>query len=137
MFVVSWRELVQRAGPFRKQFALESLTDLHEALEARNQKLVITFLTLQEFISLEVKNNIQQIVIEEDVTYDEQVQLQNIQKIAFETNIKLYSKIDSTLTDFQKSIALFAGQNMIFTEFRKKIEKNLSKNTTPKLFSPT
>lgn len=126
MFAVSWRELVQRAGPFRKQFALESLTNLQESLQARNQELVITFLTLQEFVSLEVENNIHQIVIEEEPTYDEQLQFEHIKKIAAEKTIKLVSKIDSTLTDFHESIGIFESRNIIFTEFRKKIEKSIS-----------
>ena len=125
IFVISWRDLVQRAGSFRKQFALESVSQLQESLEARNQKLIITFLTLQEFITLEVKNNIQQIAIEEDVNYEEQIHFQNIKKIALEKNIKLLSKIDSTLTDFEKTWPVFKTKNIIFTEFRKQIEKNI------------
>lgn len=125
IFVVSWRDLIQRAGPFRKQFALESLVNLQQQLAAKNQQLVITFRTLQEFISLEVKNNIQQIVLEEDVNYEEQVQFQNIKKIAAEKNIIVQSSVDSTLTEFWTTLPVFDKENMIFTEFRKKVEKNL------------
>ncbi|MBC7369953.1 MAG: DASH family cryptochrome [Bdellovibrionaceae bacterium] len=130
MFVISWRDLVRRAGPFRKQFALECLSDLQASLKLRNQELIITCLPLQEFIGHEIKNSIQQIVIDEDVNHEESVQFENIKTICFAANIKLYSKIDSTLTDFQKTVPIFenksASKNFTFTEFRKEIEKTLS-----------
>jgi deoxyribodipyrimidine photo-lyase len=126
LFVVSWADLVNRAGKFRKQFLIESLNDLKQQLKAFDQKLYITHKTLPEFIINEVHNNIQKIYIEADVNYEEQIQLEKIKEIAQSSGIHFTSIIDSTLSEFEATFKLFENKNIIFTDFRKKVEKNLS-----------
>lgn len=143
LFVVSWRDLVRRTGHFRQQFLIESLVDLNLQLKAFNQKLYITNITLPEFILNEVNNNIQKVYIEEDVNFEEQIQFEAIQKMARSSAIHLISTKDSTLTEFEATFKLFENRNMIFTDFRKKVEKKLTlrvlKNKIekiPKYFEP-
>jgi deoxyribodipyrimidine photo-lyase len=126
LFVVSWRDLVKRAGQFRQQFLIESLVDLNLKLKAFDQKLYLTNITMPEFILNEINNSIQKIYIEEDVNFEEQNQLQHIQKIVQSSALQLVTNKDSTLTDFEESFNFFKTKNIIFTEFRKKVEKKLS-----------
>jgi deoxyribodipyrimidine photo-lyase len=126
LFVVSWADLACRAGKFRKQFLIESLVDLQQQLKAFDQKLYITSHTLLQFIVNEANSNIQKIYIEEDVNFEEQVLIEKIKKIAQSSGINFTSIKDSTLTEFEATFELFGNKNIIFTDFRKKVEKKLS-----------
>ena len=126
LFVVSWADLACRAGKFRKQFLIESLIDLQQQLKIFDQKLYLTHHTLLQFIVNEGNNNIQKIYIEDDVNYEEQIQIEKIKKIAQSSGINFTSIKDSTLTEFEATFELFENKNIIFTDFRKKVEKKLS-----------
>ena len=114
----------KKTGSFRFQFLVESLTDLHEELLSIGSKLLIlkgdTATVLEELIK---KYDITKIYCKQEVAYAEKNRLAAVEKIAW----KLLCTVEtfSTSTLFHASDLPFPLKNIpeIFTDFRKKVEK--------------
>ena len=126
----------KRTGSFRFQFLLESLTDLNEQLISIGSKLLVlkgdTTTVLEELIK---KYNVSKIYCKQEVAFEEKVRLAAVEEIAW----KLLCTVEtfSTSTLFHASDLPFPLKNIpeIFTDFRKKVEKesNVRKiSETPK-----
>ena len=126
----------KRTGSFRFQFLLESLTDLNEQLISIGSKLLVlkgdTATVLEELIK---KYNVSKIYCKQEVAFEEKVRLAAVEEIAW----KLLCTVEtfSTSTLFHASDLPFPLKNIpeIFTDFRKKVEKesNVRKiSETPK-----
>ncbi len=114
----------KKTGSFRFQFLLESLTDLNEQLISIGSKLVVlkgdTATVLEELIK---KYNVSKIYCKQEVAYGEKVRLAAVEEIAW----KLLCTVEtfSTSNLFHASDLPFPLKNIpeIFTDFRKKVEK--------------
>ena len=114
----------KKIGSFRFQFLLESLTDLNEQLISIGSKLLVlkgdTATILGELIK---KYDVSKIFCKQEVAYEEKVRLAAVEEIAW----KLLCTVEtfSTSTLYHTSDLPFPLKNIpeVFTEFRKKVEK--------------
>ena len=114
-----------KTGNFRAQFLLESLTDLDASLRALGSGLIILFgkpeIELYEFAK---KNKVQKVYAKKEVTYEEKLTEEAVEKELWKAHCSLEKFSTSTLYHAQDLPFTIKDIPDIFTTFRKKIEKD-------------
>ena len=114
----------KKVGNIRLKFLLESLTDLHQQLKALGSTLIVLKGNTTDLMSELIKKyNVSKIYCKQEVSYEEKERLAKVEVVAW----KLFCTVEtfSTSTLFHASDLPFPLKNIpeIFTDFRKKIEK--------------
>ena len=116
-----------KTGVFRTNFLLESLQDLKKQLQNYGSDLFVYKGKTEEILS----NLVQELEIEtvfssKEVTYEEINLEGKVNEILLKTTTKLDLTFQQTLFDFDELPFKLKDLPNIFTEFRKKVEKNLA-----------
>lgn len=115
-----------RVGPFRYKFLTESIFDLKTNLKAKGQDLVIRYGETDDVLcELCTKHQITKIYLEKPLGYWENQELDQLIRCVPNT-VEIIAAYDSFCIHPEDYDDMFDDVPDIFTEFRKKIESNLS-----------
>jgi len=114
----------KKTGAFRLQFLLESLSDLHQQLKALGSGLIVLKGNTAELLTELIKKyNVSKIYCKQEVAFEEKERLASVESSAWKALCSVETFSTSTL--FHASDLPFPLKNIpeIFTDFRKKVEK--------------
>lgn len=120
----------KKIGPFRFQFLREALTDLHEQLKSKGGGLVVLKGKTTEIISELIKKyDVSKIYCKQEVAYEEKARLAAVESVAWKQLCSVETFSTSTL--FHASDLPFPLKSIpeVFTDFRKKVEKESTVRT--------
>ena len=120
----------KKTGSFRLQFLLESLSDLNEQLKSKGAGLLVFRGKTIEIISELIKKyDVSKIYCKQEVAYEEKARLSEVESVAWKQLCSVETFSTSTL--FHASDLPFPLKSIpeVFTDFRKKVEKESSVRT--------